>query len=77
MTKSINVIPAYGRDYKSKAEVWLALENQKDFLIADISNPYNGKYISLREIKREGFDSVQVRYRKLREVQIFKTKDFA
>jgi hypothetical protein len=77
MPKTIGVIPAYGNDYKSKAEVWLGLENQHDFRIADISNPYDGKYCSLRELKKAGYDTIQVRFNKLRNLAFFKTKDFA
>lgn len=35
--------PAYGRDYKSKAKVKTDWDNGKDFIIADMFHPYDGK----------------------------------
>lgn len=57
--------PAYGRDYKSTAEVAADLYAGKDFLCEPV-----GRYVTVREIAEVfGSDwSVNVRYAKLRKV---------
>lgn len=74
MGKSIGLIPALGRDYKSRAEVKDDLEKGRDFIIKDISNPWDGKYCSFRDLNRK-YDSITVRYGKLRKVAVFTIKD--
>jgi len=61
--------PSYGRDYKSEAEVmkdWLA---GKDFTIADVSSPWNGKYTSIRDAQVG--ERISIRYAKLRKQVCF------
>ena len=43
------LIPAYGRDYKTAAEVKKDWEAGKDFMIADVSCRWNGSYTSIRD----------------------------
>lgn len=43
------LIPAYGRDYKTAADVRKDWEAGKDFLIADMSCKWNGSYTSIRD----------------------------
>jgi len=43
---NMTVIPAYGRDYKNTAEVTLAWNLGKDFMIQDCSSKDNGRYIN-------------------------------
>lgn len=43
------VIPAFGRDYKSADAALKDWLGGKDFLIADISSPWNGAYTSCRD----------------------------
>lgn len=43
----MHLIPAYGRDYKSKKAIQADLEANKDFVIADISSQYDGKPVNL------------------------------
>ena len=64
----MNLIPAYGRDYKSKAEVEKDFNDGKDFTIADVSSPYDGKYINKPQVIEAGVSIVTVRYGKLRKV---------
>lgn len=59
--------PAYGRDYKSRATLLADFQAGKDF----ICQP-SGQYISIRDL-RSG-DSVQFRYRKMRETFIYHHK---
>lgn len=49
MIYHINLVPAYGRDYKSPEAVLSAWNAGHDFLIADISSQYNNKYTSKRD----------------------------
>ena len=41
--------PAYGREYKSAKEAKADYFAGKDFILNDVSSPYNGKYCSCRD----------------------------
>ena len=43
------VIPAYGRDYKSAKAAKQDWIDGKDFIICDMSHPYDGKPCSIRD----------------------------
>lgn len=59
----ITLTGAYGRDYKSKKAVIEDLKKNKDFIINDISNPYDGRPCSpLSDLKGK---MVTFRYSKL------------
>ena len=60
------IIPAYGRDYKSAKAVKADYQAGKDFIISDISHPYDMKPVSIRDLKQEPY--VMIRYDKLRKV---------
>lgn len=60
--------PAYGKDYKSKAEALADLALGKDFKVIDIVNP-SGTYCSIRDLKPG--EEVKIRYDKLRKVVLF------
>jgi hypothetical protein len=64
--------PAYGRDYKSKAEVEADLAADKDF----VANSHDGSsgYINRTQLLEMKVASVNVRYGKLRKVCIVKVK---
>lgn len=53
---------AYGRRCLSKKEVTLDLLNGADFILHDISSPWNGKPATFTELIRGGYDTAQVRY---------------
>ncbi len=55
------VIPAYGRDYKTAKEAAAAWKSGKDFILADVSSPWNGKYCSCRDFPQE---EMEVRFNK-------------
>lgn len=61
------LIPAYGRDYRSKKQAFADLVNDKDFMIASM---HGGGYVTLSELIEHGFDSwpLEVRYNKLRNL---------
>lgn len=70
----MNLTPAYGRDYGSRAAILADLKSGKDFIIADMSSPYNGKPINNVGLVNVGRD-VTVRYSNLRKVAVFKVKE--
>lgn len=68
-TKTYTVVPAYGRDYKSAAEVRNDYEDGKDFTVQDISCPWDGAKVSIRECEDMGI-RLRVRYNRLTEVVV-------
>ena len=68
----LTVIPAYGRDYTSKAQIQADWDANKDFIIQDMSSPYDGKYINKTNTTAEDFGSLKVRYNKLRNIVVIK-----
>lgn len=64
------LVPAYGRDYKSRKEVEAAFEAGKDFQLASL---FHGQgYVSKSDF--EAGDRVTLRYKSLREVTSYKVK---
>lgn len=61
-TMPLHIVPAYGRDYHTAIETLAAWKSGSDFLIQDISSPYDGKYCSCRDFTR--IESVMIRYNK-------------
>jgi len=61
----ITLIPAYGRDYKTAKTVKADWEAGKDFVIADISNPYDGKPCSIRDMENE---QILIRFNRLAKI---------
>ncbi len=65
--RMLTLIPAYGRDYKSQAEVHKDWDDGKDFKIADISCKWDGSYTSIRDMAGN-YDRVKIRYNKLTQI---------
>lgn len=68
----IIVIPAYGRDYKSKKEIQKDIDENKDFTVSDISNSSYGRYCNKQDLLRDNYTAMRVRYSQLKKVAIFK-----
>ncbi len=69
MSSYLTVVPAYGRDYTSKAGVLADWNKDKDFLIYDVSSPYDGRYVN--KSGRPAGVTISVRYaRRTKEMQI-------
>lgn len=64
----LHLVPAYGRDYKTSLSALADWKAGKDFLISDISSPYNGAYCSCRDFTR--IQRVMIRYNKLADFVI-------
>ncbi len=45
----LTVVPAYGRDYKSKKAVLADWNLGFDFQINDLSSPYDGAYVNVND----------------------------
>jgi hypothetical protein len=66
----IEVVPAYGRDYKTAKEVKAAWAEGKDFQIASIDHPNSGGYVNKDDaVKGITFN---VRYKRLTQVVVIK-----
>lgn len=65
----MTLTPAYGRDYKSKAEVIADFNANKDFVANDMGR---GGYINKEQILQLGLKSVNIRYKKLTQVFVHK-----
>lgn len=63
----VNLIPAYGRNYTTPAQVLAAWNAGKDFRIADLSSPYNDRYTSRRDWVGK---SVRIRFNRLTDFVI-------
>ena len=59
--------PAFGRDYKTEAEVLHAYTSGADFILNDITSQWDGKPCSCRDFPAE---PVKLRYSNLRKVTI-------
>jgi hypothetical protein len=68
----MTLIPAYGRDYKSKKEVQADFDADKDFVVADMESPFDGKKVNKSDLKRADVESVMIRYKGLRQVAVVK-----
>jgi len=62
------LLPAYGRDYKRKADILSDLNNNKDFLLSD----YTCAPINKDQLVEYGYHQIVVRYGDLRKVTSFK-----
>lgn len=66
----LSLKPAYGRDYKSKAEVESAWNSNKDF--SNHTAGVRGKYINKSDAEAFGIKGVNIRYQNLNKVHSIK-----
>ena len=71
MSKYLGVVPAYGRDYKSKAAVVRDWKEGKDFIISDVMHRDSGRYINAEDAKRMGPMIISARYDRQRKTCVF------
>ncbi len=70
-----SLTPAYGRDYKSKAAVMADWDADKDFIIADISSPWDGKPANRSALAADGVtQTINIRYSRLRKIAVVTTR---
>ena len=58
------LLPAYGRDYKTKAQIQADLDAGKDFVLSGL----HAQYINLEQLQELGGTSAVVRYAGQRKV---------
>lgn len=61
------VTPAYGRDYTSAKAAKADWQQNKDFIIADIFDKYDGKPINKQDADGAGI-SIMIRFNKLTKI---------
>ena len=64
----VTLLPAYGRDYKSKKDAEKDFRDGKDFICADIWN--SGRYCSIEDFPNQ---TVKIRFCKKRKIIMVKT----
>jgi hypothetical protein len=69
---TITVTPAYGRDYRSKAQAIADWEAGKDFILQDVMSPWDGKPINKEDAERSGFRTIKIRYKQMRQIAVVK-----
>ena len=67
----MTVTPAYGRDYKTGTAARADWAAGKDFIIADISNPWDGKPINKPQADGAGY-SITLRFSNLTKIAVIK-----
>lgn len=67
MTTAI-VTPAYGRDYKDSKAALADWEANKDFIIQNVTDPWEGKPCNKSDLSKSHYTHVNIRYNKRREV---------
>lgn len=55
----MTLLPAYGRTYKNAAAIQADWDAGKDFIISDMSSPYDGKPVNKQDLSGQ---SVFIRY---------------
>ena len=66
----LTLLPAYGRDYKSKKLIIDDLNNNKDFIESS-----SNSYINKQQFKELNISSFNVRYDQQRKITNIKVKD--
>jgi hypothetical protein len=66
----MTLTPAYGRDYKSKADVMKDFESDKDFEVNDVTA--QGQYTNRAGLVAMKVRSVTIRYARLTRVAVVK-----
>jgi len=69
--ESLTLTPAYGRDYKNAKDVKTDFNSNKDFIVADFFNQYDGKPANKQDLTG-AYDQVMIRYKKLTQITLIK-----
>lgn len=62
----IHIMPAYGRDYKTRGAAQKDWDDNKDFLVNDVTSPNDRK--SINKAQTTPRDQIVLRFRSLRKV---------
>jgi hypothetical protein len=66
----MTLTPAYGRDYTSKRDMLADWNADKDFIVADMFSPWDGKPVNRQDIASTGETQVQIRYKRLEKIAV-------
>jgi len=66
----ITVTPAYGRDYTSGVAAKADWNSGMDFILRDVTSPWDGKPINLEDAKTAGFQAVNIRFKRMTRVVV-------
>lgn len=72
--KTITVVPAYGRDYKTAKAASADWAQGKDFLVSNVFDPADGKPINLEDAQNAGLDQVTIRFHACAKLCVVKVK---
>jgi hypothetical protein len=70
----VTIVPAYGRDYRSKKAVMADWDAGKDFRIDCFMHPDDGRYINKQDADSTPGVTYNIRYQKLTKVLPVKIK---
>ena len=70
MNSTLTLLPAYGRDYKSKTAIINDLNASKDFIVS-----HTGQYINKPQFKEHNIISFNVRYNNQLKITNINIKD--
>lgn len=70
MIKTASVVPAMGRDYRSKAALLKDWNEGKDFMLHFLGRVQRFSIRDIEALKKEGFTGLQFRYSNQRNVFI-------
>ena len=65
--QTLELVPAYGRDYKSGLAARIDLAAGKDFILRDAFSRWHGKPVNLAQLRESGVTAVTVRYAGMRK----------
>lgn len=65
-----SVVPAYGRDYDNAEDAVADFHAGKDFILMDISSPWDGKPGNKPQFKEVGYKQINIRYNQRRDVVV-------
>lgn len=71
---TITLTPRYGRDYKSIAEVTEAFNAGKDFIVSDMSSPWDTLAANKESLQDAGIATARIRYARLTKVTLIEVK---
>jgi len=66
----MTLTPAYGRDYKSGKAAKADFYDNKDFIVADISDPDDGRYTNREDVVNMGIKTVNLRFKCLTKIAV-------
>ena len=67
---TVHLTPAFGRDYKSRSEIQHALLENRDFILNNPADRYDGKPVNAEQLVEVGYTHAQVRYAGQRKVAL-------